>query len=108
MEGSDQSLGVYCHVPFCASTCDFCAFYQEKPRRGDLDRYLAAMEREFEQLPQDRVVDTVFWGGGTPGLLAAKDLERLGGALSSRLKDCLLYTSPSPRDYAASRMPSSA
>ena len=86
MEGSDQSLGVYCHVPFCASTCDFCAFYQEKPRRGDLDRYLAAMEREFEQLPQDRVVDTVFWGGGTPGLLATKDLERLGGALRSRLK----------------------
>ena len=28
--------------------------------------------------------------------------------LATILKDCLLYTSPSPRDYAASRMPSSA
>ncbi len=81
-----SKLSVYCHVPFCASTCDFCAFYQEKPRRGDLDRYLAAMDAEFALLPQDRVVDTVFWGGGTPGLLSAKDLERLGRSLLKHLK----------------------
>lgn len=80
-------LGLYVHVPFCASTCDFCAFYQEKPRRGDLDRYLAAMELEFAGLPQDRIIETVFWGGGTPGLLAAKDLERLGRAQLQRLGD---------------------
>lgn len=79
------ALGLYCHVPFCASTCDFCAFYQEKPRRGDLDRYLDAMEREFSLLPPERKVDTVFWGGGTPGLLAAKDLERLGTSMFKRL-----------------------
>ena len=78
-------LGVYCHVPFCASSCDFCAFYQEKPRREDLDRYLDAMDLEFAQLPQGRVVDSVFWGGGTPGLLPAKDLERMGRSLFARL-----------------------
>lgn len=80
-------LGLYVHVPFCASTCDFCAFYQEKPRRGDLDRYLAAMEIEFAGLPQDQIVETVFWGGGTPGLLATKDLERLGKAQLQHLWD---------------------
>jgi oxygen-independent coproporphyrinogen-3 oxidase len=74
-------LGIYCHIPFCASTCDFCAFYQEKPRRVDLDRYLRAMEDEFSRLPTGRPVETVFWGGGTPGLLPARDLERLGSAL---------------------------
>jgi oxygen-independent coproporphyrinogen-3 oxidase len=81
-----KTLGIYCHVPFCASTCDFCAFYQEKPRRGDLDRYLAAMDLEFEQIPRERSVETVFWGGGTPGLLAAKDLERLGRSMLDHLK----------------------
>lgn len=74
-------LGIYCHVPFCASTCDFCAFYQEKPRRGDLDRYLNAMDDEFALISDNRSVDTVFWGGGTPGLLSAKDLERLGRSM---------------------------
>ena len=62
-QDSSQPIGLYCHVPFCASTCDFCAFYQEKPRRGDLDRYLLAMDLEFAQLPRNRVVDTIFWGG---------------------------------------------
>jgi oxygen-independent coproporphyrinogen-3 oxidase len=81
-----SALGVYCHVPFCASTCDFCAFYQEKPKRGDLECYLEAMDKEFALLPQDRVVETVFWGGGTPGLLSAKDLERLGGSLLDNLQ----------------------
>ena len=84
-QDSSQPIGLYCHVPFCASTCEFCAFYQEKPRRGDLDRYLLAMDLEFAQLPRDRVVDTVFWGGGTPGLLCAKDLERLGRSLLKNL-----------------------
>ena len=82
---SSQPIGLYCHVPFCASTCDFCAFYQEKPRRHDLDRYLLAMDREFTQLPRNRVFDTVFWGGGTPGLLSAKYLERLGCSLLKNL-----------------------
>lgn len=85
MPATSPTLGLYCHVPFCASTCDFCAFYQEKPRRGDLDRYLAAMDQEFALLPQDRLIDTVFWGGGTPGLLVAKDLERLGRSMLGRL-----------------------
>ena len=85
LQDSSQPIGLYCHVPFCASTCDFCAFYQEKPRRGDLDRYLLAMDLEFAQLPRNRVLDTVFWGGGTPGLLCARDLERLGRSLLKNL-----------------------
>ncbi len=80
--------GVYCHVPFCATTCDFCAFYQEKPKRGDIDRYLAAMEREFELAEWGGAKPaTVFWGGGTPGLLPARDLERLGRALLRHLPE---------------------
>lgn len=73
--------GIYFHVPFCASTCDFCAFYQEQPKRGDIDRYLSAMERELELHPPGKV-DTAFWGGGTPGLLPAEDLYRLGKVLT--------------------------
>lgn len=80
------ALGVYCHVPFCASTCDFCSFYQKKPRRKDLERYLEGMKLEFKHLPKNRIVDTVFWGGGTPGLLMAKDLERLGKSMLEHLK----------------------
>ena len=81
MNAVETGLGLYCHVPFCASTCDFCAFYQEKPKRKDLDRYLEGMESELQWTKPDRPIDTVFWGGGTPGLLPAKDLARLAEAV---------------------------
>ena len=33
-------LGIYVHVPFCASTCDFCAFYQTQPTADGVKRFL--------------------------------------------------------------------
>ena len=75
------ATALYLHVPFCASSCDFCSFYQEQPKRGEIDRYLGAIEREMELHPPGRV-ETAFWGGGTPGLLPAEDLHRLGKAMT--------------------------
>ena len=76
-----SATALYLHVPFCASSCDFCSFYQEQPKRGEIDRYLAAIEHEMELHPPGRV-ETAFWGGGTPGLLPADDLRRLGHAMT--------------------------
>lgn len=70
-------LGLYVHVPFCASTCDFCAFYQTQPTAQLVERFLAGIEREALLAEWARPVNTVFWGGGTPGLLAPRDLKRL-------------------------------
>ncbi len=77
-------LGVYVHVPFCASTCDFCAFYQQQPTANDVDRFLAGIENEAALVPWSRPVTTVFWGGGTPGLLAPRDLARLAETVRAR------------------------
>jgi oxygen-independent coproporphyrinogen III oxidase len=77
-EGS--SLGLYVHVPFCARRCEFCAFYEEKPLRADIGRYLSCVETELALLNLPGRVDTVFWGGGTPSLLLPADLERLAAA----------------------------
>jgi oxygen-independent coproporphyrinogen-3 oxidase len=78
-------LGFYFHVPFCSSICDFCSFYQKVPRRDEIKRYLNGMELELKSHPLTRCVDTVFWGGGTPGLLTAKDLQRLGSAMLEKI-----------------------
>lgn len=76
-------LGLYLHVPFCASTCDFCAFYQTTPDREGVDSYLATTLSELQSVRWRRSPDTVFWGGGTPGLLAPKDLRALGESMLS-------------------------
>ena len=78
-------LGLYVHVPFCASTCDFCAFYQTAPTAAGVQQFLESVAREAELVVWDRPVTTVFWGGGTPGLLAPRDLERLAEIVRARL-----------------------
>jgi len=77
------ALGLYVHVPFCATTCDFCAFYQEPPSAESVRRYLDGVARECG-MTQAANVDTIFWGGGTPGALAAKDLKKLGEIIRAR------------------------
>jgi oxygen-independent coproporphyrinogen-3 oxidase len=77
-------LGLYVHVPFCARTCDYCAFYQISPTGESIQRFLAGIAAEAAGLEWTRPVETVFWGGGTPGLLAARDLRRLGEIVRAR------------------------
>jgi oxygen-independent coproporphyrinogen-3 oxidase len=77
-------LGLYVHVPFCASTCDFCAFYQTEPTAARVQGFLDSIAREAELVAWTRPVTTVFWGGGTPGLLAPADLAKLAGIIRAR------------------------
>jgi oxygen-independent coproporphyrinogen-3 oxidase len=74
---AEQPLGLYVHVPFCASTCDFCAFYQIEPTAAAIESFLAGVEAEARLVDWPGPVTTAFWGGGTPGLLAPRDLARL-------------------------------
>lgn len=92
-------LGVYVHVPFCATTCDFCAFYQTVPRGDAVMRYLDGIEAEAGLVSwQNRPVATAFWGGGTPGLLKADQLERLGRTM-------LLYAGGRPAEWSVEMAP---
>ncbi len=81
---SARPLGLYMHVPFCASTCDFCAFYQIVPTAAAVESFLAGVEAEAALVAWPGPVTTAFWGGGTPGLLAPRDLARLAEVVRAR------------------------
>ncbi len=74
-------LGMYVHVPFCASTCDFCdflrTFYQTKPTAGSVERFLTGIEDEAKLVNWARPVTTVFWGEGLLGSWRRGILARL-------------------------------
>ena len=74
-------LGIYVHVPFCRSKCQYCDFYSVTTKETRvLDGYLEAVcqhIREAGALAQDHLVDTVYFGGGTPSLLGAEALARI-------------------------------
>ena len=70
------TFGVYVHIPFCASKCEYCAFATWTDRHHLVDAYLVALRTEIARavdagLP---VADTVFIGGGTPTLVPADGL----------------------------------
>lgn len=73
------SFGVYVHIPFCASKCDYCAFATWTDRGHLVARYLDALRTEIAAAMADgmRVADTVFVGGGTPTLVPADDLAEV-------------------------------
>ena len=79
------SIGLYVHVPFCQSTCDFCAFYQKVPESGEILTYLNLLEQEWNLRNIEEPVQTLFFGGGTPGLLASKDWERIGDFIKKKV-----------------------
>jgi oxygen-independent coproporphyrinogen-3 oxidase len=77
-------FGVYVHVPFCRSRCDYCAFATYTDRDHLIDRYVAACVAELRRGAATADVPpatSVFFGGGTPSRLEAGSLAEILGAL---------------------------
>ncbi len=87
----DVPLGLYLHLPFCRKRCKFCYFRVYTDKRADeIETYLAALSREIELVSQqacmgDRPFRFVYFGGGTPSFLSAKQLTRLVDRLRANI-----------------------
>ena len=68
-------LGVYLHVPYCATICGYCDF--NTYTSGDRSGWAEAAIAELRLTGIDRPASTVFFGGGTPTLLPPEDLLRV-------------------------------
>ena len=75
-----DKLGIYIHIPFCRSKCDYCDFYSLAGREEQMDRYqkaLLAHIRETAPLAQGIGVDSVYFGGGTPSFYGDRRLREV-------------------------------
>jgi len=70
-------LGLYLHIPFCSSICNYCNFNRGLFDGPLKDRYVQAIEREIRQAGAGEAADTIFFGGGTPSLLEPHEIARL-------------------------------
>jgi oxygen-independent coproporphyrinogen-3 oxidase len=74
---SEQTPGLYIHIPFCLSKCPYCDFYSSTSL-SPLRRFLDALFKEMTMYRNDfRSFDTVYIGGGTPSLLRPRQLENI-------------------------------
>ncbi len=71
---------IYLHIPFCEHKCIYCDFYSIE-NMSSMDRFLASLEKEIilrsRTLPGNETIESVFFGGGTPSLLSAKQIEKI-------------------------------
>lgn len=98
-----MAFGVYVHIPFCASRCDYCAFATWTDRDHLMTRYVAACRRELERARADEGIPpatSVFLGGGTPSRLAPELLAALVEAVPTA-PDAEVTLECNPEDAAA-------
>ena len=79
-----QSLGIYIHIPFCASKCSYCDFYSLAGCEALIPAYHdALLEHLDESGPSIKKyeVDTVYFGGGTPSFYGADRICELFNAV---------------------------
>ncbi len=78
-------LGIYIHVPFCRSKCQYCDFYSLTTKDDKLmDSYIDAMTMHIKEagaLAPGYLVDTVYFGGGTPSFFGADGMSTLLSAI---------------------------
>lgn len=101
------SLSLYVHVPFCASRCGYCDFntYTATELGADVRRdtfhesLIAEISQAARRLDDDTIIETVFFGGGTPTLLGADVLNELLAAIGDNFAmavDCEVTTEANP------------
>ena len=79
--GPDYGFGLYIHWPYCARICPYCDFnvYASKDRESEplVQAIIEDVRFHRTALPDHPPLDSVFFGGGTPSLLTAKQMERI-------------------------------
>ena len=79
--------GIYIHIPFCKQACHYCDFHFStslKKKEELIEALILELEirkNEFKNTPEFSVVNTIYFGGGTPSLLSSFELKRIIDAI---------------------------
>ncbi len=76
----NAGFGIYVHWPFCQAKCPYCDFNSHVVSSVDQSRWARAFEDELDRiakLTSDRVLNSVFFGGGTPSLMDIATVDRI-------------------------------
>lgn len=84
----ENGYSLYIGIPFCPTTCLYCSFtsYPICSWKNKMEQYLEAVFKEIDYVAEtykDKILDTVYIGGGTPTTLEADELDRLIGKVKS-------------------------
>ena len=72
-----KNLGLYLHIPFCRSKCPYCDFFSMRASCEEYDNYVEILKDKIKywSTKTDKIVDTIYFGGGTPSVLKAEQIS---------------------------------
>lgn len=76
IELNKSALGLYVHIPFCRARCGYCDFVTFTGKEDRIDQYVNDLCSEI-RLYDQRMVSTIFFGGGTPSLLSPAHVRQI-------------------------------
>ncbi|HEY8155309.1 MAG TPA: radical SAM protein [Myxococcota bacterium] len=95
-----NGLRLYLHIPFCRYHCTFCIYaVKGGARRPEMERYVAALERELEAVEPGTTLSKLILGGGTPTVLPPDLLDAVLAPVIARTRrppECLSKVEASP------------
>ena len=71
---------LYFHVPFCKQACHYCNFHFStslKHKTSILEAMLVELDLRKQELPSESIINSIYFGGGTPSLLSSDDIKSL-------------------------------
>jgi oxygen-independent coproporphyrinogen-3 oxidase len=77
-----MAIGLYVHIPFCVKKCEYCSFVSYPAVKGARSRFIEALFMEINMRgrtlpPEEKAVDSVYIGGGTPTCLSGEALAAI-------------------------------
>ncbi len=82
-----NNLSIYIHIPFCDHKCIYCDFYSII-KYDDQEKYLSALKKEIKYFANlfsmDRVIKTLFFGGGTPSFMNPEYIQEIISEIKDR------------------------
>ena len=87
-------LGLYVHIPFCMSKCNYCDFNSYKIDQNLKQRYISDLKKEInlykEELKinntEEQEITSVFLGGGTPSILTSEEIKNIFESIKENFK----------------------
>ena len=103
--------GIYIHIPFCKQACHYCNFHFATSLRLK-DDFIAALINEINITPLfdesgKEIIETVYFGGGTPSLLNKDDLQVIFDALQKKFSitsNAEITLEANPDDITAAKL----
>lgn len=84
----NSKIGIYIHIPFCIHKCNYCDFYSIT-KIDQLDKFVENLVKEirlFSSVNSKLVVDSIFFGGGTPSILEYQHFKKIFAELNDNFE----------------------